>query len=156
MYIHISIAYLSIYIFSGNGGNLATPVTDVFPTRSVRDAMDNKNISLLNKEAAVYETNKQKMQVVMAAEAERTAKELAGEGISLQRQAIVKGLSDSVEAFASEIGDVTPKDVLELVLITQYFDMMKDIGTQRGGKVVYTDGGSGLRDQMISALEVKR
>lgn len=135
---------------------LATPVTDVFPTRSVRDAMDNKNISLLNKEAAVFETNKQKMQVVMAAEAERTAKELAGEGISLQRQAIVKGLSDSVEAFANEIGDVTPKDVLELVLITQYFDMMKDIGTQRGGKVVYTDGTGGIRDQMIGALEVKR
>lgn len=40
---------------------LAAPVTDVFPTQSVRNAMDNKNITLLNKDVAVYETNKKKM-----------------------------------------------------------------------------------------------
>lgn len=132
--------------------DIATPVTDVFPTQSVRNAMDNKNISVLNKEAAVFETNKQKMQLVLAAEADRRAKELAGQGLSLQRQAIVRGLSDSVKEFEQTIKGVDSRDVLELVLITQYFDMMKDIGTQRGGKVIFTNGSNPMMDSMLGAM----
>lgn len=48
-----------------------------------------------------------------------------GEGIARQRRAIIDGLKESIADFSNEITGVDPKDVLDLVLITQYFDTMK-------------------------------
>ncbi len=41
-----------------------------------------------------------------------------GQGVARQRQAIITGLRDSVKDFDSLEG-ITPKDVVELMLITQ-------------------------------------
>lgn len=50
---------------------------------------------------------------------------LAGQGIARQRQAIISGLRESVQAFRDEVTDVNSRDVMELLLITQYFDTLK-------------------------------
>ena len=65
---------------------------------------------------------------VKSAEADAESKYLSGLGVAKQRKAIVDSLKDIVNGFASEIDGAGPQDVMELLLVTQYFDMMKEIG----------------------------
>ena len=52
-------------------------------------------------------------------------------------QAIVDGLRESVLAFSHNVEGTSPKDVLDMVLVTQYFDTMK----VRRGKGTYGQQG---------------
>ncbi|KAH8091986.1 hypothetical protein JL720_5562 [Aureococcus anophagefferens] len=55
-----------------------------------------------------------------------------------RRQAIVGGLQDSIIEFSGEIAGTTPKDVMDLLLLTQYFDMLKDVGASGvSGKTLF-------------------
>ena len=49
------------------------------------------------------------------------SKYLNGLGIARERKAIVDGLRGSVEIFSHEVEGATPKDVMDLILLTQYF-----------------------------------
>jgi len=62
---------------------------------------------------------------VKAAEASAESKYLNGLGIARERKAIVDGLRGSVEEFSETVEGATPKDVMDLILLTQYFDMLK-------------------------------
>jgi hypothetical protein len=42
-------------------------------------------------------------------------------------QAIVNGLRQSVKDFQSTVAGVTPQDVLELILVTQYYQMLREV-----------------------------
>ena len=53
---------------------------------------------------------------------------MQGQGISDQRKAIIAGLRESVDEFQRSVPGTTAKDVMNLVLMTQYFDTLKDIG----------------------------
>jgi len=66
---------------------------------------------------------------VKQAEAEAESKALQGQGIANQRKAIVEGLKQSVEAFAAAVEGTTARDVMMLVLVTQYLDTIKEIGS---------------------------
>ena len=50
------------------------------------------------------------------------------QGVARQRQAIVNGLRDSILNFSSDVSDVSSKEVIEMMMVTQYFDMLRDIG----------------------------
>ncbi|MEJ2116493.1 MAG: SPFH domain-containing protein, partial [Alphaproteobacteria bacterium] len=65
---------------------------------------------------------------VKAAEAEAQSKALQGKGIADQRKAIVDGLRESVAVFQDSVPGATPQDVMNLVLMTQYFDTLKEVG----------------------------
>lgn len=78
--------------------------------------------------AALEKAEAEKVQVVKAAEADAEAKYLQGQGIARQRQAIVNGLRESVLNFERDVNDISSRDVIEMMMITQYFDMLKDIG----------------------------
>merc|ERR1712159_706263 len=55
-----------------------------------------------------------------------------------KEKAIVGGLQDSIIEFSGEIAGTTPKDVMDLLLLTQYFDMLKDVGSSgSGGKTLF-------------------
>ena len=59
------------------------------------------------------------------------------QGIARQRQAIVNGLRESVLNFERDVTDISSRDVIEMMMITQYFDMLKDIGVSRGSSTVF-------------------
>lgn len=48
-------------------------------------------------------------------------------------QAIVSGLKESVHDFSATIPGVNSRDVLELMLVTQHFDLLRDIGGRHMG-----------------------
>ena len=49
----------------------------------------------------------------------------------------VEGLREAVNAFKSEVQDVDAKTVMDLMIVTQYFDMMKDIGADSKSNAVF-------------------
>ncbi len=59
---------------------------------------------------------------------EARSKALQGKGIADQRRAIVDGLRESVDGFQKSVAGATAQDVMSLVLMTQYFDTLKEIG----------------------------
>lgn len=111
-------------------------VNDIEPALKVKEAMNDINAARRMRVAELEKAETKKVAVVKAAEAEAEAKFLQGQGIARQRQAIIAGLRDSVKEF-TETSDVSAKDVLELMLITQYFDMLKDVGASNRASTIF-------------------
>lgn len=108
---------------------IQTLVTDIEPAAKVKTAMNEINAATRLRVAAYEKAEADKIKVVKEAEAEAEAKFLAGQGIARQRQAIVSGLRESVVQFSTEVSDISNKEVMEMMMVTQYFDTIKDIGT---------------------------
>ena len=107
---------------------LNTLVTDLSPDARVKASMNEINASKRLKEAASHKAEADKVQQVKAAEADAEARYLSGLGVARQRKAIVKGLQASISEFSDEVDGVTSKDVMDILLLTQYFDTLKDVG----------------------------
>ena len=131
-------------------------VTDVNPADNVKAAMNEIQTQQRLQVAAAAKGEANKILIVKNAEAEAESKRLQGEGIAKQRRAIVDGLRESIAAFTDKIGDVTAPEVLKLVLMTQYFDTMKEIGVSSGSKVIlmpHTPGGmADIAEQLRAAI----
>jgi regulator of protease activity HflC (stomatin/prohibitin superfamily) len=93
---------------------------------------------------------------VKAAEGEAQSKALQGKGIADQRRAIVAGLRDSVDEFRKSVPGTTAQDVMNLVLMTQYFDMLKEIGASSRTNAILIPHSPGnlttLTEQMRNAM----
>jgi regulator of protease activity HflC (stomatin/prohibitin superfamily) len=85
----------------------------------------------------------EKILQIKRAEGEAEAKYLSGLGIARQRQAIVDGLRDSVIAFSDNVPGTTAREVMDMVLVTQYFDTMKEIGASSKSSAVFIPHGPG-------------
>lgn len=104
-------------------------VTDIEPAAKVKEAMNEINAATRLRQAAYEKAEAEKVRTVKAAEADAESKFLAGQGIARQRQAIVSGLRDSVLQFSSDVHGISNREVMEMMMITQYFDTLKDVGT---------------------------
>ena len=102
-------------------------VTDIVPDAKVKSAMNDINAAQREQVAAAARGEAEKILVVKRAEAEAQSKALQGQGIANQRKAIIEGLQGSIEQFQKTVGAST-SEVMQLVLVTQYFDTIKSIG----------------------------
>ena len=143
---------------------LASPITDIDPDKEVKRAMNDINKAKRLRLAAQDEGEAVKIRAVKEAEAEaaRTeiqakadaeAKFLAGQGIARQRQAIMEGLRESVNAFKNEVQDVDAKTVMDLMIVTQYFDMMRDIGANSKTNAVFLNHSPGALEDLAQAVQ---
>lgn len=105
-----------------------TLVTDMSPDAKVKASMNEINASRRLKEAASHKAEADKTRQVKAAEAEAEARYLSGLGVARQRKAIVQGLQASVAEFADEVEGAKPKDVMDILLLSQYFDTLSVVG----------------------------
>jgi regulator of protease activity HflC (stomatin/prohibitin superfamily) len=103
-------------------------VTDIDPDARVKESMNEINAAQRMRVAATEKGEADRIIRVKAAEGDAQSKALQGRGIADQRQAIVAGLRDSVDEFRKSVPGTTAKDVMNLVLLTQYFDTLKEIG----------------------------
>ncbi len=121
-------------------------VTDLTPDSRVRDSMNEINASKRLKEAAYQRAEGEKVLKVKRAEAEAESMYLSGVGVARQRKAIMDGLRcsilflaiavfslilslccrhrESIMLFSTEIAGTTPKDVMDLLVLNQYFDTL--------------------------------
>jgi len=103
-------------------------ITDIDPDAHVKESMNRINAAKRDKEAAMEEAEGAKIRVVKAAEADAESKRLSGEGIAQQRLEIVRGFKESVEDFQKSLKSITHEEVMQFVLLTQYFDTLNNIG----------------------------
>merc|ERR1719163_63158 len=120
---------------------LASPITDIDPDKEVKRAMNDINKAKRLRLAAQDEGEAVKIKAVKEAEAEaaRTeiqakadaeAKFLAGQGIARQRQA-----------------------VMDLMIVTQYFDMMRDVGAHSKTNAVFLNHSPGALEDLAQAVQ---
>ncbi|WOK95780.1 hypothetical protein Cni_G04487 [Canna indica] len=102
--------------------------------------------------AATEKAEAEKILQIKRAEAEAESKYLSGLGIARQRQAIVDGLRDSVLAFSVNVPETTAKDVMDMVLVTQYFDTMSEIGASSRSSSVFIPHGPGAVKDIASQI----
>ncbi len=111
--------------------NEIQPASEV--VRSLNAVMASENA----KKAAQNEGEAHKLKTVLQAEADAEAKRLQGEGIAKQREAIVGGLSVSVESLKKAMPNADANDLMRLVLMNQYFDALRDISSGDKTKVIF-------------------
>merc|ERR1712048_1256865 len=121
---------------------MATPVTDIDPDHAVKRSLnqmnEQKNLKEAMREKAesdaivrIKNAEAEGAEMRIKAEADAEAKYQSGLGLSRQRKAIVDGLSESVQLFQQGVQGVDAKTVMDLIMITQYFDMMEKIGCSK-------------------------
>lgn len=145
------------HVMEGFGyGIMKALVTDIEPDARVKEAMNEINAALRMRVAANEKGEAEKILKVKLAEGDAQSKALQGKGIADQRQAIVAGLRDSVDEFRRSVPGTTAKDVMNLVLMTQYFDMLKEIGASSRSNAILIPHSPGnlasLTDQIRSAM----
>jgi len=130
-----------------------TLVVDITPASEVKGAMNKINASQRLKEAAKNEAEAAYIRDVRQAEADRDRKRLQGEGVSLQRQAVIQGYEGGIQKMSDSL-NLSSREVSDLVLRVQYMDMMEMIGKSNNAKVVYLDQNSdGLLKSVMRANE---
>ena len=134
-------------------------VNDIQPDKGVADAMNEINRQQRLRVAAEHEGEAKKIIVIKEAEADARSKELSGEGIAKQRIAIVAGLRESVKDASDALG-VNAEGVMTLVLMTQYYDMLTDVGKNSRANTImlpHTPGAVGeLQKQIIASIETSK
>jgi regulator of protease activity HflC (stomatin/prohibitin superfamily) len=131
-------------------------VTDIVPDAKVKSAMNDINAAQREQVAATARGEADKILVVKKAEAEAESKALQGQGIANQRKAIVEGLQSSIEQFQKAVEGATSKDVMQLVLVTQYFDTLKSIGESDRTNTLFLSHSPGavkeVSDQILESM----
>mmetsp|Transcript_80621 Transcript_80621/g.155731 ORF Transcript_80621/g.155731 Transcript_80621/m.155731 type:complete len:293 (+) Transcript_80621:58-936(+) len=110
-------------------------VTELVPNQEVVHSMNEINKQKRLRDAAIMAAEGDKVKVVKAAEANADAAQLQGEGIARQRRAIIDGLRDSITHGSQE--SLSTEKVSELLLITQYFETLRDIAAQSKAQTVF-------------------
>ena len=143
-------------------GIVKTLVTDIDPDAKVKEAMNEINAAQRLRVAATERGEADKILKVKAAEADAESKALSGKGIADQRRAIVDGLRDSVDEFQKSVEGTSAQDVMNLILMTQYFDTLKDLGDNSKTNTILMphspgylgDLASQIRNAVITANQV--
>ncbi|XP_030463362.1 hypersensitive-induced response protein 4 [Syzygium oleosum] len=131
-------------------------MVDIIPDPSVRRAMNEINAAQRLQLASVYKGEAEKVLLVKKAEAEAEAKYLGGVGVAKQRQAITDGLRENILNFSHKVEGTSAKEVMDLIMITQYFDTIKDLGNSSNNTTVFIPHGPGhvrdIGDQIRNGL----
>lgn len=130
-------------------------VTDIDPDERVKIAMNEINASKRLKEAAIEKAEAEKIKVVAEAQAQAESKKLQGEGIANQRKAIANGLKDSAEDLKTALPGAQASTVMNLLMITQYFDTLQEMA-KTGVNTVFMPSNPGainnFNQELMSAL----
>ncbi|KAI7742401.1 hypothetical protein M8C21_022882 [Ambrosia artemisiifolia] len=138
---------------SGYGFEIVqTLIVDIEPDQHVKRSMNEINAAARMRVAANEKAEGEKILQIKRAEGEAESKYLSGLGIARQRQAIVDGLRDSVLAFSENVPGTSAKEVMDMVLLTQYFDTMKDIGASSKSNAVFLPHGPGAVKDIASQI----
>ncbi|XP_047322284.1 hypersensitive-induced response protein 4-like [Impatiens glandulifera] len=131
-------------------------VVDIIPDPTVRDAMTQINAAQKLQLASVYRGEAEKIMLVKKAEADAEAKYLGGVGVARQRQAITNGLRENILDFSYKVEGASSKDVMDLILLTQYFDTIRDVGNSSKNTTVFIPHGPGYVGEITEQIRKGR
>ncbi len=128
-------------------GIVKSLVTDIEPDARVKEAMNEINAAQRTRIAATEKGEAERILKVKSAEAEAESKALQGKGIADQRKAIIEGLRESVDNFQQSVKGTSAQDVMNLVLMTQYFDTLKEVSaTSKTNTILIPHSPGGLNE----------
>ncbi len=131
-------------------------VTEIEPDAKVKAAMNEINAAQREAQAANARGEADKTLRVKAAEAQMEADRLKGEGIAKQRLAIINGAKQSVEELKSAYPGVHEETLMNMLMMTQYFETLSQLGGKAGDKVIFIpatpDGVGAFRQQIMEGL----
>lgn len=122
-----------------------TLVTDIDVDERIVHAMNEIVASEREKFAAIEKAEAEKILMVKRAEAESESKKLQGEGIANQRIAIINGFKESIDKMKG-IDGVESTEILNLILITQYFDTLKEVASSESNTIMLPNSPAGFND----------
>lgn len=125
-------------------------VTELHPDADVAASMNEINKQKRLRDAALMAAEAEKIKVVKQAEASADAQALQGQGIARQRAAIIEGLKDSICQGTNE--HLSSDKVSELLLITQYFETLREIGATSKAQTVFVPHGVGGVSDIASQI----
>lgn len=132
----------------------AALVIDLDPNNYVKASMNDINAQSRLREANSEKADAEKILLVKAAEADAEARYLSGQGVARQRKALVDGLRETMQSFSAEVEGVNSTDVMDLLLVTQYFDMIKETGAKNAaGSTIFLPHGPQAVNQLRSDLK---
>lgn len=103
---------------------IAALMTELTPLKQVRDSLDRivalRRLEIAAVDGAAAETLKR----IRMAEANAESIKLSAQGIANQRSAIVAGLQQSIDDFQHVCPRISKQDILSMLLVTQYLDML--------------------------------
>ena len=130
-----------------------TLVTGIEPDKNVKEAMNHINASKRLMEAAKNEADAEYIKRVREAEADRDRKRLQGEGISMQRLAIISGYKEGIETMSNDLS-LSAKDIIQFVMQTQRLDTLEAIGRSNNAKTLFLEHNTNdLRKSVLEANE---
>lgn len=135
-------------------GILKALVTNLDPDEKVKTAMNEINEQQRLRMAAQEKGEAEKILRVKNAEAEAESMKLQGMGVANQRKAIIDGLKQSIQEFQEGISGVSAGDVMGLVMMTQYYDTLKEIGAKdKTNTILLPHSPGGLQDIVAQLRE---
>lgn len=134
-------------------------VMDIVFPQEITQAMSKVVASQRLREAAMNEAEASKIKVVKQAEAEKESRILLGEGVAGERRAIIDGLKNSIDDM-KDIPDLHTDEVMNLVVISQYFDTVRAVGESQNTKVMFLnpapEGAQDLIKSLSASLEATK
>lgn len=122
----------------------STLLTRIEPSNSVKQAIAQTQINAYRRTAAEHESELEKILAIKAAEADYEEKRLSGMGLAEERKAIMSGLRSSIESFVNTVPNMSAKDVMNLLLLNQYFDAMKEVGSGKANHLIVMPNSDGV------------
>lgn len=112
-------------------------ICEIRPNDHVKQSMNEMEASKRMKEAMPQKAEAVVIEKVKAAEARAERAYLIGVGVARERGAIARGMREVVDNVISD-GDktntsISAKGVMDLLLLTQYMDVITDLNRARGG-----------------------
>jgi regulator of protease activity HflC (stomatin/prohibitin superfamily) len=133
-------------------------ITNVNFPQTITNAMSEVVASLQLRKAAENKGEAIKIQAIKEAEAEKERKRLQGEGVAQEREAIAKGLENSI-ATLQKVSKMNDKEIMSILSLTQYLDTLKTVGSSENSKVIFMDTSVGktkeLMQNLIASQEIK-
>jgi len=133
-------------------------ITNVNFPITITNAMSEVVASMQLRKAAENKGEATKIQAIKEAEAEKERKRLQGEGVAQEREAIAKGLENSILTL-QKVTSQNPKEIMAILSLTQYLDTLKSVGISDNTKVIFMDTSVGktndLMRDLIASQEIK-
>lgn len=131
-------------------------VTDIEPDAEVKRSMNLINAAERQRTANEQLGEADKILVVKKAEADAASKKLQGTGIADQRKEILRGFKEAITEFKAEHSEIDTDEVMKLMLMTQYMDMLKSVGSENTVIMVPHGPGSmaNISQEIMSSLQV--
>lgn len=130
-------------------------IADIDPPDSVKTTMNLVLSSQNERDAMINKAEAAKTASILKAEGDCRIRELEGQGLALQRQALVDGLKHSVHGLCGEKVQMDPNQLTATIITMQYIDMLNNASSRSNHTLILPsspNSATNVEEQVRNAL----